>query len=288
MNLCVGEGVFKFQVIFKSPLILLCSPVFACHPLSGKVLWIRMGAACPPDPLVAVIMGCAVLSCQSCRTLCDHVGCNPPGSFVQARLLVWAALPSPRGSSQTRSPALGRFYRLSSQRSPLGTWQFNLAVYDYFISLDLSDKYPVRLMVLLACLLLNHHRDNTDLLNPLPAAATKVPVFTACPGHAFMEGPDDRTQLQIGRKGNSLGKKKMPYICIVLSWRSLINVFFRNNHFLVCHIHLVKFQSAHEIVGSGYFVPLDSYFLAGGIVNLITPSQGKVRTLLCLFVLYDL
>ena len=80
----------------------------------------------------------------------------------------------------------------------------------------------------------------------------------------------------------------MPYICIVLSWRSLINVFFRNNHFLVCHIHLVKFQSADEIVGSGYFVPLDSYFLAGGIVNLITPSQGKVRTLLCLFVLYDL
>ena len=92
MNLCVGEGVFKFQVIFKSPLILLCSPVFACHPLSGKVLWIGMGAACPPDPLVAVIMGCAVLSCQSCQTLCDHVGCNPPGSFVQD---YWCGLPCP-------------------------------------------------------------------------------------------------------------------------------------------------------------------------------------------------
>ena len=102
----------------------------------------------------------------------------------------------------------GRFYHLSSQRSPLGTWQFNLAVYDYFISLDLSVKHPVRLMVLLACLLLNHHLDNTDLVNPLPVAATKVPVFTACHGHAFMEGPDDRTHLQVGRKGSSLGKKK--------------------------------------------------------------------------------
>ena len=80
----------------------------------------------------------------------------------------------------------------------------------------------------------------------------------------------------------------MPYICIVLSWSSLINVFFRNNHFSVSHIHLVKFQCAHEIVGLGYFVPLDSYFLAGGIVNLITPSQGKVRTLLYLFMLCDL
>ena len=64
----------------------------------------------------------------------------------------------------------------------------------------------------------------------------------------------------------------MPYTCTVLSWSSLINVFFRNNHFSVCQIHLVKFQSVHEIVGLGYFVPLDSYFLAGEVVNLITPS----------------
>ena len=43
---------------------------------------------------------------QSCLTLCDPVGCSPPGSSVQgilqARILEWVALSSCRGSSQPR------------------------------------------------------------------------------------------------------------------------------------------------------------------------------------------
>ena len=43
---------------------------------------------------------------QSCLTLCDFMGCSPPGSSVhgilQARILEWAAMPSSRGSSWRR------------------------------------------------------------------------------------------------------------------------------------------------------------------------------------------
>ena len=40
-----------------------------------------------------------VLVTQSCPTLCNHMDCNPPGSFVhgtlQARILEWEPFPSP-------------------------------------------------------------------------------------------------------------------------------------------------------------------------------------------------
>ena len=40
---------------------------------------------------------------QLCPTLCDPMGCSPPGSSVcgmlQARILEWVAMPSSRGSS---------------------------------------------------------------------------------------------------------------------------------------------------------------------------------------------
>ena len=43
---------------------------------------------------------------QSCPTLCDPMDCSPPGSsvheIVQARILEWVAIPSSRGSSQSR------------------------------------------------------------------------------------------------------------------------------------------------------------------------------------------
>ena len=53
--------------------------------------------------------------------LCDPMDCSPPGSSVhgilQARKLEWAAIPFPRGSSQTRdqpwvSLIAGRFFTL--------------------------------------------------------------------------------------------------------------------------------------------------------------------------------
>ena len=43
---------------------------------------------------------------QPCPTLCDLMGCSPPGSSVhgifQARILEWVAISFPRGSSQLR------------------------------------------------------------------------------------------------------------------------------------------------------------------------------------------
>ena len=62
---------------------------------------------------------------QLCPTLCDPVGCSPPGfsvhGILQARTLVWVAMPFSRGSSpcgarEVRSPCAWRggachFYR---------------------------------------------------------------------------------------------------------------------------------------------------------------------------------
>ena len=46
-------------------------------------------------------------SLQSCPTLCNPIACSPPGSSVhgllQARILEWIAMPSPRGSSRPRN-----------------------------------------------------------------------------------------------------------------------------------------------------------------------------------------
>ena len=45
-------------------------------------------------------------SVQSCPTLCDPMGCNPPGfsvhGILQARILEWVAMGSSRGSSRPR------------------------------------------------------------------------------------------------------------------------------------------------------------------------------------------
>ena len=45
-------------------------------------------------------------SLQSCPTLCDPMGCSPPGSSVhgilQPRILEWVAMPSSKGSFQPR------------------------------------------------------------------------------------------------------------------------------------------------------------------------------------------
>ena len=47
-----------------------------------------------------------VLVAHSCPTLCDPMGCSPPGSSVrgilQARILEWVAIPFSRGPSQPR------------------------------------------------------------------------------------------------------------------------------------------------------------------------------------------
>ena len=61
----------------------------------------------------------ACVVCQSCPTLCNPLGCNPPGPSVhgifQASILEWVAMPSSRGSSLPRdrshvSCTAGRFF----------------------------------------------------------------------------------------------------------------------------------------------------------------------------------
>ena len=65
------------------------------------------------------------LVAQSCLTLCDLVDCSPPGSSVyrtlRTRVLEWVAMPSSRGSSQTREDLLHFrqiLYQLPHQGSP--------------------------------------------------------------------------------------------------------------------------------------------------------------------------
>ena len=58
------------------------------------------------DIEMAVTITCACSGAQSCPTLCDPVGCSPPGSSVhgisQARILEWVAIFFSRGSSRPR------------------------------------------------------------------------------------------------------------------------------------------------------------------------------------------
>ena len=67
------------------------------------------------------------LIAQSCPTLCDPKDCSPPGSSVhgilQARILEWVAIYSPRESSQPRdqtciSYITSKFFTTELQRKP--------------------------------------------------------------------------------------------------------------------------------------------------------------------------
>ena len=68
---------------------------------------------------------------QSCPTLWDLMDCSPPGSSVhgilQARILEWVAMPSSRGSSQSRdqtqvSCTIGRFFTIWATREAQEYW----------------------------------------------------------------------------------------------------------------------------------------------------------------------
>ena len=69
-----------------------------------------------------------VLVAQLCPTLCDPMGCSPPGSSVhgilQAGILEWVVMPSSKGSSQSRdqtqvSHITGRFFTIRAIREAL-------------------------------------------------------------------------------------------------------------------------------------------------------------------------
>ena len=64
-----------------------------------------------------------MLSSQSCLTLCNPMGCSPPGSSVlgisQARILEWVAISSCRGSSQLRDRTRSLLHFMHWQRDCL-------------------------------------------------------------------------------------------------------------------------------------------------------------------------
>ena len=81
-----------------------------------------------------LLQPCCFIS-ESCPTLCDPVDCSPPGSSVhgisQARILVWVAISSSRGSFRSRDRTLV-FYvfcagrQIPSPLSHLGSPSYNL------------------------------------------------------------------------------------------------------------------------------------------------------------------
>ena len=77
--------------------------VFNKNYLKGLISSIQ----CNKDLFILIKVMAAKTQCaQSCLTLCDPMGCNPPGSSVhrifQARILEWVAISFSRGSSQPR------------------------------------------------------------------------------------------------------------------------------------------------------------------------------------------
>ena len=72
-------------------------------------------------------------SLQSCLTLCDPIGCSPPGSSVQgilqARILEWVAVPSSRGwifPTEGLNPGLLHCRQIIYHLSHLGSPSFSL------------------------------------------------------------------------------------------------------------------------------------------------------------------
>ena len=74
---------------------------------------------------IAFIPWMKVLVIQTCMTLCDHMDCSPPGSFVhrisQAKVLEWVAISFSRECSWTRdwtpvSCFAGRFFTVWATR----------------------------------------------------------------------------------------------------------------------------------------------------------------------------
>ena len=94
--------------------------------------WVVFRCVC-----VCVCVCVCLLVAQSCPTLCDPMGCSPPGSSVhgilQVRILEWAAIPFSRASSQSRdqtqvSCIAGRFFTSVEKGmftySNILTWRF--------------------------------------------------------------------------------------------------------------------------------------------------------------------
>ena len=125
----VRSGSFLLDVLHFHQQNAIC-PQFRVVLVDVFQEWLM---SCEPDlhkPLQSLLMsgwwfpGPAIIDCarakshQLCPTLCDPMGCSPPGSSIhwilQARILEWDAMPSSKGSP----PLAGGFFTASSTWGP--------------------------------------------------------------------------------------------------------------------------------------------------------------------------
>ena len=83
-------------------------------------------------------------SLESCQTVGDTMDCSPPGSSVhgilQAQILEWVAMPSSRGSSQSRDRThvsfvfciAGELFTAESLGKPLNIVYLFIYIFDFF------------------------------------------------------------------------------------------------------------------------------------------------------------
>ena len=87
------QGIFLTQIHISCISCIGRQVLYHQRHLGNSILCIAAAAA-------------AAKSLHSCPTLCDPIDCSPPGSpvqgILQARTLEWVAMPSSRGSSQSR------------------------------------------------------------------------------------------------------------------------------------------------------------------------------------------
>ena len=138
-----------------------------CIPPSSHELVVSDSPFLPRQlTLLSFLSSCCSLPClqacsvaPSCSTLCDPVDCSPPGSSVprilQARILVWAAMPSSWRYSQPRvqtrvSYLTGRLFTTESPGNALWSFgrttiiansKFHIYVLIYCIGVSLSNFY---------------------------------------------------------------------------------------------------------------------------------------------------
>ena len=90
-------GIFNQQKMWRKQ-----SPSLLFSPRIFVYVCIHIYKCIHTDPSVYVQSLVCAKSLQTCLTLCDPMGCSPPGSYVhgifQARTLKWATLSSRRSS----------------------------------------------------------------------------------------------------------------------------------------------------------------------------------------------
>ena len=109
-----------------------------------------MGSPRSPLSPFALWFSCMSLLCmyanllQLCLTLCDPMGCSPPGSsvhgIIQRRILEWAAVPSSRGSSRPR------VWTCISCFSCIGRWFFTSSPAIIVINISRESNYTLCLV----------------------------------------------------------------------------------------------------------------------------------------------